>query len=99
MLMNCSDADCYNTIGEINGEMKNCLASLYVGFVVLFALGAYFLEVLPQEFGVKRHPLFPFKDFYKFVTCKKDTTYTRPERDREQKKYIADGEEDPLSKN
>jgi hypothetical protein len=48
MLINCSDADCYNTLEEINPEMKNCIVSLYAGFVVFFLLGAYLFEILPQ---------------------------------------------------
>lgn len=60
MLSNCSDADCYNSMSEIDSEMQNCIASLYVGGLVLLVLGAYLLEVLPQEFGVSRSVFFPF---------------------------------------
>ena len=48
MLSNCSDADCYNTMSEISDQMKNCIVALYIGGVVLFLLGAYLMEVLPQ---------------------------------------------------
>jgi hypothetical protein len=78
MLINCSDADCYNDMAEISTEMTHCIITLYVGGILLFLLGAYLLEVLPQEFGVRRHPLFPFLDFWKFITCKKKISYSRP---------------------
>lgn len=81
MLIDCSDADCYSTLGEISDEMTNCIISLYVGGAFLFMLGAYLLEVLPQEFGVRQHPLFPFKAIWNCLTCKKKTSYSRPERD------------------
>jgi hypothetical protein len=58
--------------------MKNCIVSLYVGAIILFLLGAYLLEVLPQEFGVRQHPLFPLKSLWMFITCKKKITYSRP---------------------
>jgi len=47
---------------------------------------------------VSRHPLFPFIDFYKFVTCKKERSYSTPEKDKELKKYMSNDEEDPWSK-
>ena len=56
------------------------------------------MEVLPQEFGVSRHPLFPFKDFYRFVTCKEERSYSKPDKDKELKKYLSGDEEDPMSK-
>lgn len=61
--------------------MINCIISLYVGGAILFMLGAYLLEVLPQEFGVRQHPLFPIKAIWNFLACKKKTSYSRPERD------------------
>ena len=88
MLIQCSDVTCYEDIGLISPEMKNCLVSLYVGGVVLFLLGAYLMEVLPQEFGVSRPPLFPFTDFFKFITCKQEKSFSRPEKDKELKKYL-----------
>ena len=47
---------------------------------------------------MRRHPLFPFTDFYQWVTCKTTTTYSKPDRDRELRRYLTDDEEDPLSK-
>jgi hypothetical protein len=70
--------------------MKNCIVSLYVGGLFFFCLGAYLLEILPQEFGVKQHPLFPFISFYRWITCKNEITYSRPGRDGEIKKYLTE---------
>lgn len=97
MLINCSDNACFTDISTITDEMKNCLIALYLGALILFLLGAYLLEVLPQEFGVRQHPLFPFRAFWMFITCQKKMSYSRPGRDVELKKYLAFAEEDPLS--
>jgi hypothetical protein len=48
MLMECSDGNCYETMGQITPEMRNCILGLYLGGLILFLLGAYLLEVLPQ---------------------------------------------------
>lgn len=48
MLINCSDADCYNNVGEISPEMQHCILALYLGGLFLLLLGAYLMEVLPQ---------------------------------------------------
>lgn len=72
--------------------MKNCLVTLYVGGLLLFLLGAYLLEVLPQEFGVRQHPLFPFRALWNFLTCKKKLSYSRPGKDQELKKYLGSDE-------
>ena len=85
-------------MGQITPEIQHCIITLFVGGLLLFLLGAYLLEVLPQEFGVSRPALFPFTDFYKFITCKEDRSWMKPERDREAKKYMTSDEEDPLSK-
>jgi ABC-type glutathione transport system ATPase component len=97
MLSNCSDAGCYQTFSSITPEMNNCIVTLYVGAIFLFLLGAYLLEVLPQEFGVRQHPLFPLAGLWRLITCKKRATYSRPELDEELLRYIAKGEEDSLS--
>jgi hypothetical protein len=43
MLINCSDADCYNYMSEISPEMTHCLLSLYLGGLFLLFLGAYLM--------------------------------------------------------
>lgn len=43
MLIDCSDAYCYQSLSQITPEMTNCIITLYLGAVVFFALGAYLL--------------------------------------------------------
>lgn len=43
MLINCSDSYCYQSMAEITPEMKTCIASLFIGAVVFFLIGAYLL--------------------------------------------------------
>ena len=97
MLNNCSDAGCFQTFSSITPEMSNCITTLYVGAIFFFLLGAYLLEVLPQEFGVRQHPLFPFAALWRLITCQKRAAYNLPELDEELLRYIAKGEEDSLS--
>jgi hypothetical protein len=59
-----------------------------MGFVVFFFLGAYLMEVLPQEYGVSRHPLFPLIEFYNFISCKNKRSYSQPEKDKELRIYM-----------
>jgi hypothetical protein len=89
MLISCSDNGCFTEFSMITDEMNHCIVTLYVGAVILFLLGAYLLEVLPQEFGVRRHPLFPFKAFWMFVSCQRKISYSRPGRDIDIKKFLA----------
>jgi hypothetical protein len=91
MLNNCSDYGCFQSLSSITPEMSNCIASLYVGAVVFFFLGAYLLEVLPQEFGVRQSPFFPFTSLWRLVTCSKRVSYSRPEADEDLFKYMEKG--------
>lgn len=43
MLINCSDADCYNYMSEVTSEMTHCILSLYLVGLLLFLLGAYLM--------------------------------------------------------
>lgn len=59
MMMECSKGDCFYDMGLLTTEIKQCISFLYLGFVIFFLLGIYLFEVIPQEFGVRRSPLFP----------------------------------------
>lgn len=43
---------------------------LYVNFIFFFLIGAYLFEIVPQEYGVTRSPLFPFSMLKNFVKKK-----------------------------
>ncbi len=61
MLTKCSSGDCYTSLEGITDEMKVCIGSLYISALLFFFLGAYLFEIIPQEFGVRQSPLFPFR--------------------------------------
>lgn len=50
--------------------MKYEIASLYLNFAFFFILGAYLFEIIPQELGVTRSPLFPFSMLLKYIKTK-----------------------------
>lgn len=51
---------CLSDISLIDGEIWRCVLFLYISSTVFLILGVYLHEVVPQEFGVPRHPLFIF---------------------------------------
>lgn len=55
----CSMDRCPNSIDKLTPEMWNCIAVLYVSFIVFSLTGMYLYEVIPQEFGVRQPVLFP----------------------------------------
>jgi len=57
---NCGSGSCASSFSDLTSEVNECLIFLYLGAVVFFLVGVYLNEVLPQEYGVPRHPLFIF---------------------------------------
>lgn len=53
--------DCYGPLSDIpaDDELLPVLASLYICAAAYFLAGLYMDSVLPSQFGVPRHPLFP----------------------------------------
>ena len=66
MLTGCSEGRCFGSISHIPSEMVDCLIYLYISFFFFFFLGTYLFEIVPQEFGVTRSALFPFKMVVQF---------------------------------
>ena len=54
------DYACYGQLWEIDAsdELWHSVAALFIGGVVYFLLGLYLDAVLPQAYGVRKHPLF-----------------------------------------
>jgi ABC-type multidrug transport system ATPase subunit len=46
-------------------EFKTCLIVLYISAFLYIILGIYLYEVLPQQFGIRKHPLFFLKNLWK----------------------------------
>ena len=65
----CSNLDCVASFSEFNDEMWSCLMILYGGAFVLLFLGIYLDEILPQEYGLAKHPLYFIKDLFKSKSC------------------------------
>jgi len=67
LTLKCNDFTCVQSFNQFNHEMWFCFKVLYIGAVVFLALGLYLDAVLPQEYGVRKHPLF----FLKWLLGKK----------------------------
>jgi hypothetical protein len=54
----CGYEKCISKVSHISEEMVTCLIFLYTTPLIFIVLGIYLYEVLPQKFGVTKHPLF-----------------------------------------
>ena len=54
----CSGLGCVDGFSEFNQEMWICFIVLYAGAAVILIIGLYLDAVMPQEYGVRKHPLF-----------------------------------------
>jgi len=63
----CSSLKCAQGLFDISEETWSCIVFLYIGAILYLVLGLYLDAVLPQEFGVPKHPLF-FLDRFKSTT-------------------------------
>ncbi len=64
----CSNLKCAQGFSDISQETWSCILLLYVGAVFYLILGLYLDAVIPQEFGVPKHPLFFLEHFKKTTT-------------------------------
>jgi len=55
---NCAWRECVISIFNVNNEIKECLLSLYLNSIVYMILAMYFDNVIPQTYGIPKHPLF-----------------------------------------
>jgi len=60
----CGFDTCIYSLEIADEEMWNCIGLMYLVSTILLFLGIYLHEVVPQEYGVARHPLF-FIDWLK----------------------------------
>mmetsp|Transcript_5690 Transcript_5690/g.9778 ORF Transcript_5690/g.9778 Transcript_5690/m.9778 type:complete len:216 (+) Transcript_5690:1429-2076(+) len=61
----CGWRSCLIQDEEIPQEIHDCLQSMLINSVVILLLAVYLNEVVPQEFGIARHPLFFMEDLVK----------------------------------
>ena len=71
----CSDNKCIANFSDLNHEMWSCIVILYVNAVLFFIMGLYLDRIIPQEYGIKKNPLFCLKNIFFNRTVKK-STYT-----------------------
>ena len=68
LTMKCGYEKCIGSFSEMPDELVTCLWVLFLtGFIYIF-IGIYLYEVIPQQFGVRKHPLFCIKRL-----CEKST--------------------------
>lgn len=63
----CGYGDCLESINKLPDELITCIVILYISSIVYLFLGIYLYEVLPQQFGVRKHPCFCVKSFMKKI--------------------------------
>jgi len=73
----CGYESCISDISNMDSELKLCLIFLFITPWIYMILGMYFYEVLPQQYGVRKHPLF----FLKFFKRKKNKKAVRSNSD------------------
>ena len=75
----CGYESCISDISTMDSELKLCLVLLFVTPWIYMILGMYLYEVLPQQYGVRKHPLF----FLRFCKKKKNKKAVRSNSDAE----------------
>lgn len=65
MTNKCGYESCISSLYGLDPELVTCLVLLFTTPWIYIALGMYFYEVIPQQFGVRKHPLFCIKNLCK----------------------------------
>eukprot|EP00727_Mastigamoeba_balamuthi_P009933 m51a1_g5562 hypothetical protein (816) ;mRNA; f:577506-581091 len=89
MGINCGDEHCPQ---GIDGELYYAAIILWVSVPVLYILAVYLDAVLPQEFGIREHPLFFLRPLKRLLLPARGSERPEAEADTE-KDAGADGEE------
>jgi hypothetical protein len=77
LTLKCGYETCISNLATIDPELTTCLVMLFITPWIYMILGMYFYEVLPQQFGVRKHPLF----FLRFCKRKKNKKPIRSNSD------------------
>ena len=54
---------CWSHWGQVSDEIFTLIKVLYIDAIVIFILAIYLNEVMPQQYGVPKHPLFFMESF------------------------------------
>ncbi len=60
----CGYESCISSLSGLDDELVNCMIILFTTPFVYIFLGIYLYEVIPQQFGVRKHPLFCIKGLF-----------------------------------
>lgn len=58
LTMRCGYESCISSFSDMPDELVTCLWVLFLTGVIYIFVGIYLYEVIPQQFGVRKHPLF-----------------------------------------
>jgi hypothetical protein len=74
LTMKCGYETCISSFSDMPEELVYCLWVLFLtGFIYIF-VGIYLYEVIPQQFGVRKHPFFCIQRAFNF-SKKKNKIY------------------------
>jgi len=63
--MECAYSNCFGSTEFIPDEIVRCIWALAIHAVVLLVLALYLYQVIPQTYGVPKHPCFCLKKIKK----------------------------------
>ena len=66
----CGYETCISSLDSLPNELVWCLIMLYISAFFYIFLGIYLYEVIPQQFGVRKSPLFCIQPLIKKLTKK-----------------------------
>lgn len=61
----CTFSKCISRFSEYPQEVYNCIGAIYIDSVMYLVLALYLNQVMPQKYGVPKHPLFFMESFIK----------------------------------
>ena len=95
LTIKCGYSSCISDISYLDPELRLCLIVLFITPFIYSLLGIYFYEIIPQQFGVKKHPFFCLKGIFK--KKHKKTVRSRSEDESSNPHIISIGNDDELS--
>jgi ABC-type multidrug transport system fused ATPase/permease subunit len=66
---------CYEEFGEIQGELKDMIIAIYVDAVIYMVLAIYLYQIVPQSYGVPKHPCFCCKKLKRKALRRKSSAH------------------------
>lgn len=58
LTISCGYSSCVGSAADASSELVRCIVILYASAVVYSALGIYFYEIIPQQYGIRKSPIF-----------------------------------------